>query len=281
MRKITILKTTAGITASFLACLAIAVSCAGRSVAGDRDKKDVGGDKIKSLIKKIDKINERAPSAFKAGFVVEGRVGKNKKFKTMGEMVHSASMKKTRITFIDSVFKSPMTVVLQEDRSLKFYMPVEKKLYLDNSDLIDLKSYVDVPVDYRFISSLAIGKIPLIAGYTVKQGIAQTGPEIGSGGDYFIILENLNQYQTISLKDDIPIGIMLLHRGTRDKMEFYLENPVKSGNILYYKSIRFISLGTGDRISVKITNIDFNHKINPQKDLLLDVPRNTEIIRIH
>jgi len=231
MRNNTILRSAAGMSAAIIACLTIALSCAGRSVAEDRSIRDAGEEKVRNLMGKINEMNENAPVAFTAGFVVDGRVGKNKKFKTLGEIIHSAASKKTRISFLDSVFRSPMTVVLQDDRSLKFYLPVEKKMYLDNVDLIDLKSYVDVPVDYRFISSLAAGRIPLIPGYTVKQGVAQADSAPGSPGEYYIILENLNHYQTISLKNEIPNKIMLLNKATRDKMEFYLEKPVKSNNM--------------------------------------------------
>jgi len=51
--------------------------------------------------------------------------------------------------------------------------------------------------------------------------------------------------------------------------------------MLYYKSIRFISLLTGDRINVNFTKMNLNPGINPERDFSLVVPKNTEIIRIH
>lgn len=256
-------------------------SCAGRPANMDKGVEHADNSRIRLLVSKIEEINSNSPKTLTANFVVDGRVGKNKKFKTLGELVYSAELKKMKIAFLDSVFRSPMTILLQEDRSLKFYLPVDKKLYLDNADTINLKEYVDVRIDYGFLSSLASGKIPLIPDYTVKQGIAQQDAKNESSKEYYVILENPTLYQTISMKNEIPSKIMLMNKSTKERMEFYLENPVRNNNVLYYKSIRFISLQTGDRINVVFNSLNFNPRINTGRDLTLSVPKNTEIIRFH
>jgi hypothetical protein len=254
-------------------------ACAGRTITGDRNVAQADNSQVRSMVNIIEDINSNAPKSFMANFVVEGRMANNKKFKSLGEVAYSSELKKMKIAFLDSVFRSPVTIILQEDRSLKFYLPVDKKLYLDNADTINLKNYVDVRIDYGFLSSLASGRIPLIPGYTVKQGISQQDAKSDSAREYYIILENSNQYETISMKDNIPGKIMLLNKATNDRMEFYLENPVRDNNVLYYKSIRFISLQTGDRISVMFNSLKFNPRINAGKDLTLSVPKNTQVIR--
>lgn len=254
-------------------------ACAGRTISGDRDVAQADNTQVRSMVKKIEDINSNSPKSFTANFVVEGRMSNNKKFKSLGEVVFSGELKKMKISFLDSVFRSPMTIILQDDRSLKFYLPVDKKLYLDNADTINLKNYVDIRIDYGFLSSLASGRIPLIADYTVKQGVAQQDAKNDSAREYYLILENSNQYETISMKDDIPGKIMLLNKTTKDRMEFYLESPVRINNVLYYKSIRFISLQSGDRISVMFNSLNFNPRINVGKDLTLTVPRDTQVIR--
>jgi hypothetical protein len=256
-------------------------SCAGRPVTGGQAVEHAGNSQVRHLVSKIEEINANSPRAFTAKFVVDGRMGKNKKFKTLGELVYSGDLKKLKISFLDSVFRSPMTILLQEDRSLKFYLPVDKKLYLDNADTINLKEYVDVRIDYGFLSSLASGRIPLIQDYTVKQGISHQDDKSETAKEYYVILENSSLYQTISMKNDVPSKIMLMNKSTKEKMEFYLENPVRDNNVLYYKSIRFISLQSGDRINVVFNSLNFSPRINVDRDLILTVPKNTEIIRFH
>ncbi len=256
-------------------------ACAGRTVQTERGAVHADTTRVRSMMGKIEEINSNAPRSFRANFVVEGRMGNNKKFKSLGDVVFSRDVKKMKVSFLDSVFRSPLTVILQDDRTLKFYLPVDKKIYLDNADTIDLKNYTGVRINYEFLSSLASGKIPLIPGYTVKQGVEQQDAKTGSENEYYIILENSGQYETISMKGDIPGKILLLDKVTKDKMEFYLENPVKNNNMLYYKTIRFISLQSGDRISIMFNSLKFNPGTIAAKDLTLSVPKSTQVIRYH
>lgn len=270
------------ITAALItAVLCAQSSCAGRPATVDKGVEHADNSRVRLLVSKIQEINANSPKVFTANFVVDGRVGKNKKFKTLGELVFSGELKKMKISFIDSVFRSPMTILLQEDRSLKFYLPVDKKLYLDNADTINLKEYVDVRIDYGFLSGLALGRIPLISDFIIKQGVSQQDAKTESAKEYYVILENSMLYQTISMKNEIPSKIMLMNKSTKERMEFYLENPVRNNNVLYYKSIRFISLQSGDRINVIFNSLNFNPRIKVDRDLTLTIPKNTEIIRFH
>ena len=273
-----------GIMNKIMTCIIILTSsalfvCAGRPIVGEKSIATVADPQAGRMLIVLKDINDSSPKAISAGFVVEGRLAKNKKFKSMGKMTYDGRIKKMKITFIDSVFRSPMAIAFQEGTSLKFHLPVEKKMYLDTTDRVDLKYYLNVNVNYSFLQNLAVGKIPLIDGYSVKQGMVQKEGAVTS--EHYIILENNLLYETISFNKNIPNRIMLLNKLTKEKTEFYLENPVMDNNVLYYKSIRFISLQSGERINVIFNSFNLNPKLNDSRDFALPVPKGTEIIRIN
>lgn len=239
--------------------------------------------RVKSYLQNISAINARAPQSFRARFAVYGNLENRRKFKSIGSCVYSRSHEKFMMTFIDSVFRSPLTTVLQEGKVLKIYLPVEKKLYIDNADMISLKNYSGIDIDYRFISSLARGLIPVIDNYTIRQGLKYRKETNRSESDFFIILENDSLFETISIKKDIPNKILLVNKKTLEKMEFYLENPVLKGDTgsIYYKQIKFLSVKKGERVNLEFTNIEHNASINVQRDFRLNVPGNVSTIRIH
>ncbi|HON77129.1 MAG TPA: hypothetical protein PK544_01440 [Spirochaetota bacterium] len=237
----------------------------------------------RSYLERISSINSNAPQSFKAQFVVYGNLENKRKFKSIGNCVYSRELEKFKMMFIDSVFRSPLTTVLQEGKVVKIYLPVEKKLYVDNADKISLKNYSGVDIDYRFISSLAKGMIPLIDNYTIKQGLQYRKENKQKESDFFIILENDNLFETVSIKNDIPNKILLVNKKTLEKMEFYLENPVSYGDkgSLYYKQIRFLSVKKGVRVNLKFTGISHNAKVNARRDFRMNMPRNVSTIRIN
>ncbi|HPB81053.1 MAG TPA: hypothetical protein PK200_03325 [Spirochaetota bacterium] len=239
--------------------------------------------RARDYLQKIDVINSKSPQSFRAQFVVDGSLENKRKFKSIGSCVYSKAHEKFKMVFIDSVFRSPLATVLQEGRVLKIYLPVEKKLYVDHADKIRLKDYSGIDIDYRFISSLAMGMIPLIDDYSIKQGLKYRKENKREESDYFIILENDSLFETISLKNDIPNKILLVNKKTLEKMEFYLENPESHGDggSLYYKQIRFLSVKKGERINLRFTGIQHNARINDQQDFRINMPGNVKSIRVH
>ena len=258
---------------------AVQLYCAGTSIGGEKNVTSAPDTMTGRLMMKIDDINSSSPSGIIAGFVVDGRLSKNKKFKSLGQLVYDGRLKKMKISFIDSVFRSPMAIVLQEGENIKFHLPVEKKIYLDRVNTVDLKNYLNVNVNYSFLQTLAIGKIPLIDEYSVKQGVLHK--DENDKIEHFIILENNMLYETISFSNNIPNRIMLLNKHTKEKMEFYLEKPELNDNVLYYKTIRFVSLKSGERITVVFNSLSLNPKNNASKNFVLPVPSGTEIIRVN
>ena len=261
----------------------IVFGCGSTPVLPDAQYVKSDDTRARDYLQKIDVINSKSPQSFRAQFVVDGSLENKRKFKSIGSCVYSKAHEKFKMVFIDSVFRSPLATVLQEGRVLKIYLPVEKKLYVDHADKIRLKDYSGIDIDYRFISSLAMGMIPLIDDYSIKQGLKYRKENKREESDYFIILENDSLFETISLKNDIPNKILLVNKKTLEKMEFYLENPESHGDggSLYYKQIRFLSVKKGERINLRFTGIQHNARINAQQDFRINMPGNVKSIRVH
>ncbi len=237
-------------------------------------------EEIKLLLDRILEINRSTPESFSADFTVEGRFQKNKKFKSIGKLIYKKEPQKMRISFIDYVFKSPITTIVQDGNVLKFYLPVEKKLYLDRTDTVNLKNYIGIDLNFNFIYKFIIGEIPLIENYQVKQGlIAKANSEMKQEETY-IILENIKYYETISLKNNTPNKVLLINKITKKRYEFYLGNASCKDNWLNFRSLKFISKGSGHRAIIKIKKRKCNIPVNVRKITRIKLSKNTKIIKI-
>jgi hypothetical protein len=237
-------------------------------------------EEIKLLLDRILEINRSTPESFSADFTVDGRFHKNKKFKSIGKVTYKKEPQKMRISFIDYVFKSPITTIVQDGNVLKFYLPVEKKLYLDNTDTVNLKNYIGINLKFNFIYKFIIGEIPLIENYKVKQGLIAKANSKREEEETYIILENSEYYETISLKNNIPNKVLLINKITTKRYEFYLENPSCKDNWLNYRSLKFISKENGHRAIIRITSMKCNIPVNIKKITRIKVSKNTKIIKV-
>ena len=265
---------------SLLMAATIPFSGCSKNVRAEKPESDVKTEEKAPLLDRILEINRNAPSSFRASFVIEGTIKKNKKFKSLGKAEFLNSPLAMQVSFIDFIFRSPLTVLAQDGNVLKFYFPAEKKLYLDRADGIDMREYVEIAIPFRFIQMLITCRIPLIDDYTVKSRISEkdTGKP-GNGGKY-VIIENGSYFQTISFDRDIPNKILLVSKNSREKMEFYLQKPFRKNNILAYRQIKFISLKTGQKAVVNFSSIDFNVRLDAKKVSGVKTDKNTQTIRV-
>lgn len=268
-------------------CFSIAIvtvlcaGCAARSTEGSVVQRSEEHDKAVELIRKIEQANSETPRIFLAKFVIEGVSPKNKKFKTLGEIACDRSAELFKVTFIDSIFKSPMAVVSRDGNKIKVYMPVEKTIYEDDVQFINLKNYIDVNIEFGFIAAVATWQVPVLQDYKIKQSVLQKTSSAGKDEENYIVLENNLYFETISIKNDLPNKIMIINKINKEKAEFYFENPERKNNVLYFNTIRYISAQKGERISVKFTSISADASLLKDRDFSLKVPPTTKTVRVN
>ncbi len=237
-------------------------------------------EKVYTLLKRLQEINEHSPNSFKAHFIIEGMLNNKKRFKSIGNAVYNKTPTKMKITFIDFVFKSPIAIIVQDGTTLKFYFPAEKKLLIDNINTINLKNYLDLDLEFTLLYRFITGAIPVIENYQIREGLIARAKE-KKDDEVYIILENDRYFETISFKKDIPNKVLLINKTSKEKSEFYLEKPCCKDNRLLYKSIKFVSTTSGHRIIIRMNSWKDNVKVSPQSIFRLRVPRGTKVIQAH
>ncbi len=272
-------------TARYLLCgmalfLSFAVmECRSASVETGPGRPAVERPGANALVARIDEINRNAPRSIRGQFVVQGSMSNRNKFKSLGNVVFNRDPYRMKITFIDAVFRTTLTEFTQIGNEIKILLPIEKKLYIDKADMISLRDYTGMDVDFQFISALATGLIPLIENFTIKQSnAAQQGADKNAS---LAILENDEWFETVSLRNNTPDKILLINKKTLEKMEFYLETPHNKDGMVLYKQIRFISLKKGDRITLELNNLRQNTATDLESEYRLQNPGKAKVITVH
>jgi hypothetical protein len=259
----------------------IYIGCATDNVKTEKNFIASNEERVNAQLKKILEINNNSPNSFTAQFTIDGQMSNNKNFKSMGNAVFNKKPKKIKITFFDFVFKSPLTIMVQDEKIIKFYFPMDKKLFLDNEDRISLRNYTNIDLNFKFLSGLIMGIIPLIDNYAIKQSLTEKGEPADKSREFYIILENDDLFETISIKNNLPDKILLVNKRSKEKVEFYLEEPQYKNNILYYKNIRFISQNSGDKINLKFSNIKYNISIDLKDASYIKIPKDVKVIPVN
>lgn len=237
-------------------------------------------EKVKLLLNSMLEVNRCTPKSFSADFTIDGRFHNKKKFKSIGKVIYNKEPRKMRLTIIDYVFKSPITTIVLDGEVLKFYFPVEKKLYIDSTDAINLKNYIGIDLNFNFLYKFIIGEIPLIENYQVKQGLITKGNSKEKGEEVYIILENSEYYETISLKNNIPNKVLLINKTTKTRDEFYLEHQSYKDNRLSFSSLKFVSKEKGHRAVLRIKRLNCNIPVNLWKITRIKLLKKTKIIKV-
>lgn len=263
----------------FLICGCIILSGCVKPVIREEKVSQMGSKEPKALLQRINEINSKSAESFNAQISVDFFTDK-KKFNSIGDAVFKKNPRMMKIKITDIVFKSPISILIQDGESLKFYFPADKTIYIDKTKTIKLKNYINLDIDFKILYPLIIGQIPVIPDYTIKQGLIAGESEGKNSGCFYLILENKYIYETISFKNDIPDKILLLQKDTKNKLEIYLEKPFTLSDVLLYKEVRFVLLHSGDRLVYRLKDIKINAPPDLGDDINIISAKGTKIINM-
>lgn len=225
-----------------------------------------------SLLEDIHSRNINSPGTFSSRFDIEG-IHKGKKFRSTGDILFNKEPRKVKVTFYDAIFKSPITVIAQDDKVIKLYFPIDKTVYIDNVKSIDLNNYSNIDIDYRLVADITAGQIPLIDDYTIKQGLAKKSEGSVNQETVFIILENREYYETVSFILDKPDKIKWTQKQTKETTELYLEDPFQADNRVFYRRVRLVSQESLLKITIQFRDLKLDVPYNPEKITKIELPK--------
>jgi hypothetical protein len=259
-----------------LAAVIFESGCSKALKKNNSDFREADDENTAYLLKLVERTGVNSPRTLDANFDVDGRSGKQN-FKAGGNVQLNNNPRKVRIIFHDAVFKSSITEIIQDEDIIKFYFPFDKILYIDNIKTINLKFYSNLDLDFNLISDLSHGRIPVIKDFSVVKGL-ESGSNSGGGDNKFIILENNKYYETISFKGDLADKILWMNKDTKEKVEVYLEKPLKDQDILFYKLVRIVSLKNDLKITINFNDVKFNVPVDMEKIAKIELPKDVKII---
>ena len=253
------------------------ISCESAQVENNDQSngKEFGTADEKILLEMINKINNNAPQSVIARFNINGFVN-NKQYKTLGKALFSKDPKRANITILEYFFRSPLTIMFQEGDSVNLYMPVEKKIYMDNLKTFKLRNYSNIDLNYQLLYKLFTGSIPVLENYRIKKSVVDK-----SNNQKFLVLENNKYYETISFKNKIPDKLLFIDRFSKEKFEFYLSRPMKSGKSTYFKRIRFVANSKKVRLTVAFNYVKMNSHVKVKTLKQMRVPKSVTVIRVN
>ncbi len=264
-----------------IAVLIIAAAACGCATSAFRDDAapadqyhPSGKDGIRTMVNSISDINRKSPESYALDFTIDGVYGE-KKYKMLGSAQFNRKQRTMHVAFVDFIFRSPVTTMLQEGDVIRVYYPVEKKMFVDSFKKIDLANYGGISIDFSLFHDLITGIIPLISGYSVKQGLAAN-----NGKGSMLILENPRYYETISFQGKDPDKILLVNKKTRDRLEIYVKKPVVQGNCRIYSNVMIVAQTARLRLDITFKRIQLNApvKVKTVKDIKL--PDGLQIIQM-
>ncbi len=257
-------------------CIILISGCARNVNGNDAALFSKNSDTAVSILNRIEDINKNSPKYFSLDLFCMGTMN-NKKFKSTGKVKFNREPAIMKITFYDAIFRSPLTIIVQDGELVKFYFPIDKTMFIDSIDTIKLERYSNIDLDYKLVSDLAVGRIPLLDKYTVKKTSAEESNRKNST-EIYIILENDNYYETIVLQKNIPTKILLINKGSKSKTEIYLEKPVLIKESLIFKKIIFKSLDSNFKIITEFKNIHLKKHRDTGMIRNIKLPRDCKII---
>ncbi len=256
----------------------IIAACSTPEITPDRPFTRADKEQVNEILEIIKKVNSQAPHTIDAAFRLDGFLNK-KKFKASGHFLYIKSPGKARITFVDSVFKSPLTTLVQDGETIKIHFPVENTLIMDNEKTINLEDYISVPVNYHFLKNMITSRIPLLTEYSINRVLHTTKDDGESTGEMYLILENDNYYETISFKNSIPTRILLVTRKSRKKFEFYFLEPSIRDGLFHFKGIEMVEPETGNKVTITFSKYKTGQKISTSRITRLNLKKNVKIFR--
>jgi len=272
------------IRSSLLRCAAaalLAVLCTGCAQKPIRDEIDladryhpVGKERIRGMLESLAAANKKAPATLSAEFVAVGSFsGKN--YRVSGFARFDRGKNALEINFTDAIFRSPLATVVQEGDEIRIYYPAEKRLYIENSNTIDLARYGVAGIDFKIIHRIITGAIPLLDRHVVKRGLAAN-----QGSETLLILENLHYYQTISFEGEKPRKILLVNRGSGERFEAYLKKPIERDGAGFFGAITISAPQARLSVDITFSKVVLNAPITIKRAKEIPIHPSTTIIKI-
>lgn len=225
---------------------------------------------LQKALSSINSINKNSPSSISAFFNIDGFIN-NKKMKSGGNLEFSKNGEVVNAVFIDAIFKSAVGMFFRDSGIIKIYLPVDKKLIVEDPQRFDIKSYTGIDVDFNMLYLFATGRFPVIKNASVKHSSVKDNSRM-------IVLENDRQFQTISIKDSIPDKMLVVNKATRQKFEFYL-SPVKFGESTVFKTVRIFNGEIGLNLTISFDNIRVNQTLKVKTISDIKLPPDVQIIK--
>ncbi len=221
-----------------------------------------------ALLEKIIQLNATLPHTVSASFRIES-MSKNS-FKTSAKLQYNVDTKKARMSIVDSVFGSQLSVVVRDNDTLYIYQPIDNNLLVFDYSKFPVHSFLPFDIDVELIDNLLIGKIPLLKNYYATKALE-------SDGEQFILLENDTMHQTISMKNAMLTKILFVQKGSNARYEIYFIKPKVENNIFTCTAIRFVDVTGKTTFEVTMQQYTINASV-PDGIAELKLPKNTKII---
>lgn len=220
------------------------------------------------LLEEIVKLNTTLPHTVTASLRIEN-ISKEG-FKSSAKLQYNIDAKKARLSIVDSVFGSQLSVVVRDNDTLYIYQPIANNLLVFDYTKFPVNSFLPFDIDVELIDSLLIGKIPLLKNYYSAKAVE-------AGSEQFILLENDEMHQTISMKDAVPNKILFVIKSSNTRYEIYFFKPQIDNNIFTCKAIRFVDVNGKTAFEVTMQKYAINEAV-PEDVAQLKLPKNTKII---
>lgn len=233
-----------------------------------------GKDGIRDMLGAISEINRNSPDFCTADFSISGSRAEQR-YRLLGRLQFDKRQELLYVAFIDFIFRSPLTTLFREGDTIRIYYPADRKMYVDSVKKIDLANYGGIAVDFNLLSGLIAGTVPVIPGYSVRQGLTANDRK-GS----MLILENPRFYQTISFKENNPDRIKLVAKKTGEKFEVYLSRPVTRGASRLFSSIIIVGHNSRLRLDIHFSGVVLNDPVKVKTYRDSQFPRDLKIIQM-
>ncbi len=220
------------------------------------------------LLEEIIKLNATLPHTVTASLRIEN-ISKEG-FKSSAKLQYNVDAKKARLSIVDSVFGSQLSVVVRDNDTLYIYQPIANNLLVFDYNKFPVYSFLPFNINVELIDSLLVGKIPLLKNYTSVKAVE-------AGSEQFVLLENDEMHQTISMKDAVPNKILFVLKENNIRYEVYFLKPKIDNNIFTCKAIRFVDVNGKTAFEVTMQQYVINEPV-PEDVTSLKFPKNTKII---
>ncbi|MEW6526133.1 MAG: hypothetical protein AB1444_05625 [Spirochaetota bacterium] len=219
------------------------------------------------LLEEIIKLNATLPHTVTASMRIENIAKEG--FKSSVKLQYNVDARKARMSIVDSVFGSQLSVVVRDNDTLYIYQPIANNLLVFDYNKFPVYSFLPLNIDVELIDNLLIGKIPLLKNYYSVKAIED-------GNEQFILLENDTMHQTISMKDNVPGKILFVQKGNNARYEIYFFKPKIDNNIFTCKALRFVDVNGKTTFEVTMQQYLINEAV-PDTVAELKLPKNTKI----